>query len=164
MTKTRQQATAWMRRVAMWMAVLLAMAAPAAALDAEQAGRIVGLMEQISAQSGEVVYHGAGDAFFELDTDGLIGAAGFERQQWAVLFDEVVIGYMATIPQDEFDAMFAELLVMLETSALTDEQKQSLRVDMEQEIGMAQQARRDGAVHADAVRGLADRLHVLFFG
>lgn len=144
--------------------LVLALTGPALALDASQASTVVGLMEQVAEQSGESVYYGGGDTFFDLDYDGLIAAAGFDRDRWVVIYDEVVTGYMATIPQGEFDAIFSGVLETLEASDLSDEQKQSLRVDWEQEIGMAQQARKDGAEHAEAVRPLADRLHALFFG
>jgi len=144
--------------------LVLALTGPVLALDARQASTVVGLMEQVAEQSGESVYYGGGDTFFDLDYDGLIAAAGFDRDRWVVVYDEVVAGYFATMPQDAFDAIFADVLETLEASDLSEEDKQSLRVDWEQEIGMAQQARRDGAEHEEAVRPLADRLHVLFFG
>ena len=145
-------------------ALLAAWAGPAAALDMGMVDRVVTLMETIAEESGEDIYYGAGDVFYELDFNGHIAAAGFSSTDWAAAFDEVVTGYMATIPQDEFDAMFREVVAMLEASTLSDEQKAELRQDMVLHIAEAQRARESGMPHAEAVLPFAERLHPLFFG
>ena len=147
------------------LAVLLAASAgPAAALDMGTADRVVTLMETIAAESGEDIYYGAGDVFYELDFNGHIAAAGFSSDDWVDAFDEVVTGYMATIPQDEFDAMFREVVAILEASTLSNEQKAELRQDMVLHIAEAQRARESGMPHAEAVLPFAERLHPMFFG
>lgn len=145
-------------------AVLMGLASPAAALDTNTAAAVVTIMEQISDGRGEGVYYGGGDAFFDLDDAGLIAAAGFGRSDWSAAFDEVVTGYMATIPQDEFDAMFREIIDMLDASAVDDTQKAELRQDIVVHIAEAQRARESGMQHAQAVLPFADRLYPMFFG
>lgn len=144
--------------------VLAAIAGPVLGLDLRTADTVVTLMETIIDESGEEVYHGGGDVFFEADYNGHITAAGFSQATWSVVFDEVVTGYMATIPQDEFDAIFREAVAALEASALTDEQKAEGRKDMVLVIAEAQQARESGMPHAQAVLPLADRLYPMFYG
>ena len=145
-------------------AALAGFAMPVAALDANRVGTVVTIMEKISEESGEDIYYGAGDAFLELDYNGYIAAAGFGEADWITTFDEVVTGYMATIPQDEFDALFRDVVAMLEASSLSDEQKAELRQDMVLHIAEAQRARESGMVHAQAVLPFADRLYPMFFG
>lgn len=145
-------------------AMLAGFAVPVVALDTNRVGTVVTIMEKISEESGEDIYYGAGDVFLELDYNGYIAAAGFGEADWIATFDEVVTGYMATIPQDEFDAMFRDVVAMLEASALSDEQKAELRQDMVLHIAEAQRARESGMVHAQAVLPFADRLYPMFFG
>jgi len=146
-------------------ALLAGCVMPAAALDANRAGTVVTIMEKISEESGEDIYYGAGDVFLELDDNGYIAAAGFSDADWVVTFDEVVTGYMATIPQDEFDGIFRDLVAMLEAStALSDAQKAEVRQDMVLNIAEAQRARESGMPHAHAVLPFADRLYPMFFG
>lgn len=156
-----------MRNICKRAAVTLLMAmlaGPALALDMATATKVVELMETIADASGETVYYGGGDVFYDLDYDGQIAAAGFGSADWAIVFDEVVSGYLAIMPQNAFNAIFEDALARLDASSLTEEQKLSVRTDMEQEIGMARQARLDGAAYADAVRPLAGRLDALIFG
>lgn len=141
--------------------LMTGLAMPALALDAGEAERVVGLMETLSSQMGLEVYHGGGDAFLEADHGGEIAAAGFSEARWLAGFDEVVSGYMASIPQGEFEAAFIEALALLDESALADDQKAMIRAEMDAHIALAQQTRRDGAAYVDAVRALKDRLDVL---
>lgn len=145
-------------------AALMWLAVPAFALDADTAATVVTIMEKISAESGEDIYYGAGEAFLELDYNGHIAAAGFSNTAWVTVFDEVVTGYMATIPQEEFDALFRDVVVMLEESSLSDEQKAELRQDIVLHIAEAQRARQSGGAHAQAVLPFVSRLYPMFFG
>jgi hypothetical protein len=152
-----------MTRVLTLGALIVGFAAPAMALDAGEADRIVRLMETLSEELGIEIYYGAGDVFFEEDQGGAIAAAGFSEARWSSGFNEVVAGYLASLSQEEFDAMFSEAMDLLEASELDEEQKAAIRADMEAHIADAYERRRDGAVHAHAVSGLTDRLHRLMF-
>lgn len=146
---------------------LLAFAGSAWALDRQEAEIVVGIMEQVAAISGEPIYHGGGGELFDYDTQNgeLIFAAGFDYDSWIAAHDAVLTGFMATIPEPEFNAIFAEPLAQLDAStSLTAEQKAAIRADLEPEIAAARAARQSGQAYADAVRPLLPRLQVLVFG
>ena len=146
---------------------LSAVVAPAMALDLQQAEAIVEIMEAYTAASGQAIYHGGAGEVFEYDMDGdnLIGAAGFDFDRWTTAFDEVMTGYMASIPDAEFDAIFAAPLASLEANtSLTDEQKAVIREDLAPEIAEAYEARAGGAGLAAIVAPLTPRLYRLVFG
>lgn len=148
-------------------AVLMAgLALPALALTTGEAEAVVGVVEQLAEETGEGMVADAAEIFFDYDSLGgnLIPAAGFDKASWVVAYDAVVGGYMATIPQDEFNAIFEEPLARLEGSALPDDQKAMMREHVEALVAEAQATREEGMVHADAVRPLEDRLYTLFFG
>ncbi|KRA98986.1 hypothetical protein ASD83_00090 [Devosia sp. Root685] len=147
-------------------AASLLLATPVVALTTEEAEAVVGVVEKLAAETGEGMVADAAEIFFDYDSLGtnLIPAAGFDRTSWVVAYDAVASGYMATIPQDQFDAIFAEPLAMLDGSALPDDQKAMMREHVEGLIAEAQAVREQGAVHAEAVRPLEGRLHALFFG
>lgn len=141
-------------------------ATPAMALTTDEAEAVVEIIEQLAAETGEGMVADAGEIFFDYDALGtnLIPAAGFDRESWVVAYDAVATGYMATIPQDQFDAIFEEPLAQLEGSALPDDQKAMMREHVEELLAEAQAAREQGVVHAEAVRPLEGRLHALFSG
>lgn len=141
-------------------------ATPAMALTVDEAQAVVGIVEQLAAETGEGMVADAAEIFFDYDAFGanLIPAAGFDRESWIVAYDAVASGYMAVLPQDEFDAVFEEPIALLEASALADDQKAMMREHMEGLIAEAQAVREQGAVHAEVVRPLESRLHALFFG
>lgn len=147
-------------------ATSLLMATPALALTAAEAEAVVTVVERLAAETGEGMVADAAEIFFDYDALGtnLIPAAGFDRTSWTIAYDAVASGYMATIPQDEFNAIFEEPLARLAGSALPDDQKAMMREHMEGLIAEAQSAREQGMAHADVVRPLEDRLHTLFFG
>jgi hypothetical protein len=148
------------------LALLLGMASPALALDRNEAEAVVRIMEQLARESGEGMVQDAGAIFYDYDSLGnsLIPAAGFDKASWIAAYEAVTAGYMATIPQDEFDAIFAEPLAQLEASNLPEDQKAMLREHVDGLIAEARQVRQSGAVHADTVRPFADRLYPLFYG
>jgi len=147
-------------------AVGLLMVTPAMALTTEEAEAVVGIVEQLAVETGEGMVADAAEIFFDYDALGtnLIPAAGFDRASWVTAYDAVASGYMATIPLDQFNAVFEEPLAQLEASALADDQKAMMREHMAGLIAEAQATREQGAVHAEAVRPLEGRLHALFFG
>lgn len=153
-------------RIGLTSVPLLGLAMPALALDRAEAEAVVGIVETIAADMGEGMVAGAGGIFYDYDALGAaqIPAAGFDRSEWVDAYEAVVRGYMATIPQAEFDAMFEAPRAQLEGSQLPEEQKAALRDHVEGLIAEAQQARQDGMAHVETVRPLADRLYPLFFG
>lgn len=90
------------------LAVSLLMATPAVALTTDEAEAVVGIVEQLASETGEGMVADAAEIFFDYDALGtnLIPAAGFDRASWVVAYDAVASGYMAVIPQEEFDAVF----------------------------------------------------------
>ncbi|MGB3338734.1 MAG: hypothetical protein WBA73_16285 [Devosia sp.] len=156
-----------MRKVLLGLVASAAMIAPAVGLDEREATVVVEIMEAYAAASGEPVYHGGAGEVFEYDMDGedRISAAGFDFDSWTIAFDDVMTGYMASIPDAEFDAIFEAPLALLDANTrLTDEQKAVIREDLEPEIAAAHEARAGGAPFAAVVQPLLPRLHVLVFG
>lgn len=145
---------------------LLLVTQPVLALDADEAEAVVGIMEVLTMEMGEGMSTDAAAIFYDYDSLGeaLIPAAGFDRAQWIEAYDAVAAGYMATIPQDEFNAVFEEPLALLEASELPDDQKAMMREHMDGLIAQAQAVRLSGMDHADVIRPLEDRLYPMFFG
>ncbi|MBN9335230.1 hypothetical protein [Devosia sp.] len=148
------------------LAMAMGLAAPALALTAEEARAVVDIVEVMAAETGEGMVADAGDLYFDYDSLGAnrIPAAGFSRESWAVAYDAVASGYMATLSQEDFDAVFAAPMAQLEASALPEDQKTMLRDHIAGLVAEAQATRQQGMVHADVVRPLEDRLYALFFG
>lgn len=144
----------------------LLFASPALALDQREAEAVVTIMEALAQEMGEGMSTDAARIFYDYDSlsGSLIPAAGFDRASWIVAYDAVASGYMATIPQDEFDAIFEEPLAMLEASGLPEDQKVAMRAHVDSLIAEAQQVRLDGMQHAEVVRPLEARLYPLFYG
>lgn len=156
-----------MGKILLGLAASVALIGPALALDEREATAVVEIMEAYAAASGEPVYHGGAGEVFEYDMDGedLIGAAGFDFDSWSIAFDDVLTGFMASIPDAQFNAIFDEPLARLDAStSLTDEQKAVIREDLEPEIAAAHEARAGGARFAAIVQPLLPRLQVLVFG
>ena len=145
---------------------LLLATSPAISLQYREAEAVVSIVEALAADMGEGMSADAADIFYDYDSygAGLIPAAGFSRDSWKQAYDAVSSGYMATIPQEEFDAIFEEPLARLDAAGLPDDQKAMMRAHVEDLVAEAQAVRVSGLAHADVVRPLADRLSVLFFG
>ncbi|UXN71852.1 hypothetical protein N8A98_12025 [Devosia neptuniae] len=155
------------RSVSLGFLAVLALTGPGWALDQREAEIVVGIMEQVAAISGEPIYYGGGGEVFDYDTQNgeLIPAAGFDHDSWITAHDAVLTGFMASMPEPEFNAIFAGPLAQLDAStSLSAEQKAAIRADLEPEIAAARAARESGQANADAVRPLLPRLQVLVFG
>lgn len=151
----------------MALGLVAGLVSPVLALDGREAEMVVGIMEALAADSGDSVYFGGGPDLFEYDAvgEGLIPAAGLDENRWSVLHDEVVAGYMATIPQERFDAVFDAVLERLNANTtLSEEQKAIVREDMAPQISEAYAARKAGLAHAETMRPLASRMQALVFG
>ena len=144
---------------------LLLGTSPALALTPHEAEAVVSVMEVLAVDMGEGMSADAASIFYDYDTLGanLITEAGFDRAGWIEAYEAVAAAYMATIPQDAFDAVFEEPLAMLEASQLPDDQKAAMRAHVNGLIAEAQAVRQSGMVHADVVRPLEARLYPLFF-
>lgn len=147
-------------------AIIAGLATPALALTAAEAEAVVGIVELMAEETGEGMVTDAAEIFFDYDAmeANRIPAAGFSRESWVTAYEAVASGYMATLPQEQFDAIFAEPMARLDASALPEDQKKMLREHMEGLIAEARETREAGRAHADVVRPLQDRLYVLFFG
>lgn len=148
------------------LALLAGLAMPALALSPEEAEAVVAIVEQLAVETGEGMVIDAADIFYDYDSLGasLIPAAGFDRQSWSIAYEAVATGYMATIPEDEFNAVFDEPLARLAASGLPEDQMEMMRGHVDGLIAEAQQARLSGMAYADIVRPLEDRLYALFYG
>lgn len=146
--------------------VMAGLATPVLALTASEAEAVVGIVELMAEETGEGMVTDAAEIFFDYDAmeANRIPAAGFSREGWVSAYEAVASGYMATLPQAQFDAIFAEPMALLEASELPEDQKTMLREHMEGLIAEARETRQQGMAHADVVRPLQDRLHALFFG
>lgn len=148
------------------LALLLGVAQPALALTPAEADAVVTIVEQLAVEMGEGMVFDAGGIFYDYDSLGasLIPAAGFNKQEWIVAYEAVAAAYMATIPEDEFNAIFEEPLAQLAASGLPEEQMQAMLAHVEGLIAETQQTRLSGMQYADVVRPLEDRLYELFYG
>jgi hypothetical protein len=146
--------------------LLLGFVTPVMALTSHEVEAVVGVVEQLAQEMGEGMVADAAGIFYDYDSLGaaLIPEAGFSRESWITAYDAVTAGYMATIPQDEFDAVFEEPLATLEASELPEEQKAMLREHVAGLIAEAQALRQSGMQYADVVRPYEARLYPLFYG
>ena len=139
---------------------------PVLALELHEAEAVVSIMEELSVEMGEGMSVDAADIFYDYDSLGasLIPAAGFDLESWSAAYDAVASGYMASMPQSEFDAVFEEPLAQLEAADLPEDQKAMIREHVDLLIAEAQAVRLSGMPHVAVVRPFEDRLHVLFHG
>lgn len=146
-------------------AIMAGLASPALALTANEAKAVVEIVELMAEETGEGMAIDMGDIFFDYDAmeANRIPAAGFDRESWITAYEAVATGYMATLSDQAFNAVFEEPMAQMEASALPEDQKKMLREHMERLMAEVQEKREAGRVHADVVRPLQDRLHVLFF-
>jgi hypothetical protein len=147
-------------------AVILLFSPPAAALESAEAEAVVTILEALSPERGEQVYYdeeAAGDWFdFDAETDARIPAAGFSRESWRTAYDETLTGLMATIPDAEFEAMYAASETRINASpALDESQKRQLVAEWREELGKARALRASGVQFREVVRPIASRLRRL---
>ncbi|MBJ3783502.1 hypothetical protein [Devosia sediminis] len=137
------------------------------ALDAGEAEGVISVMEVLTEEFGESMTTDAAESFYDydsLDSTMLIEEAGFDRDSWIAAYEAVSAGYMAIIPQDQIDAMFAEPLALLDASELPEDQKAEMRRHVEGLMVEMQALRERGQAHADVVRPFESRLAALFAG
>jgi hypothetical protein len=156
------------RRFATGVALLLMagvalQAAPAVALDSEEAGRVVTILEKLVTETGDNVFYDeeAAEEWFQIDdeTSGLIPAAGFTRKTWKAAFDQTMTGFIASIPQAEMEQMMEEFMDRIgEVAKMTPEQKEEAMSLMRSEMGQLEAIRARGAEYQHFVSPYAPRL------
>lgn len=152
-----------MKRVFLSLGILAIIAGPGVAFDIGEAETVVAILEQLADERGESVYVQAAADWFEFDaeTSGLIAAAGYDEESWTLAYDALLSGYMAAIPEAEYEAMISGPMSRLEASALSEEQKALVREEVERVVAEAREQWQVGTRHADVVRPLVPRLDVL---
>ncbi|MDW6022633.1 hypothetical protein SAZ10_12795 [Mesorhizobium sp. BAC0120] len=155
-----------MKRALLAFAAILLFLPPTAALENAEVEAVVTILEALSPERGEQVYYdedAAGDWFdFDAETDARIPAAGFSRESWQRAYDETLKGLMATIPDAEFDAIFAGSESRINASPALDEtQKRQMIEDWREELGKARALRASGSQFREVVSPFASRLQRL---
>lgn len=139
-------------------------AVPARALTADEAERVVQLLGELEPELGRLTYdEEEADQWFDDDSafEGRIVKAGFTRESWKKALDATFKGYLATIPEDEFEAKVTGLTERLENSDLTAEQKAEMLSFVETKIAETRALRAQGEQYADTVRPYAGQLQEL---
>lgn len=139
-----------------------ALVSPAAALTEEEAGKVTRLLGELQPELGGLAYdEEAADDWFDRDqeSEGRIEKAGFSREGWKEALDATFRGYLATIPEAEFEDRFANIEARLEASStLTAEQKAAMREMFEEERAKTRALRAEGRQYLDIIRPHADLL------
>lgn len=151
-------------------ALVCAIAVPEArALDARDVEAVVTVLEKLAAETGNSVFYdeAAAEEWFELD-DGssqIIPAAGFSRESWKTAFDRTITGFIASIPEAEFEQIFGEFIDKIaEAGKLTAQQKQEAASMLRAEMGQLDAVRKQGAPYEAVVDPFGKRLRRLAFG
>lgn len=148
------------------LAIMAALASqPAWALSDKEAAAVVDLIEALQDELGDFAYDETlADDWFEQDAEsrGLIEAAGFTAMSWRRALDATFRGFLATVPESEIRAAFAETRRRLErTTSLTAQQETQLRRATDEEERRLLKWRAEGAAYANAVRPHVQRLRAL---
>lgn len=135
----------------------------AGALDARDVQAIVTVLEKLASETGDTVYYDdeAAEEWFDIDDESsqLIPAAGFTRASWKEAFDQTMTGFIATIPNAEFEQMMEDFIDKIaEMARMTPEQKQEATDALRAERGHFDAIRERGAKYKDAVIPYAQRL------
>lgn len=138
----------------------------ALALTQRDAGTVVEILEQLAPERGETVYYddeAAADWLeFDRDGNGLIARAGFTASSWRSAYDSTLKGLIASIPEAEFDAIFANLDGnMAALPGLSDQQKTEIVAEMRTQMQKLRLLRTEGATYRDAVLPYLGRLRDL---
>lgn len=139
--------------------------AAAAALTAQDADRVVTVMERLQPEFGSLAYdEEVADDWFARDAEagGVIAKAGFTRESWRDALDATMRGYLANIPQGTVDTLFRELAERLSKAPkLTSEQKAEIAAFVQEERARMDRLRAEGGADAAAVRPYVERLRRL---
>ena len=148
--------------------MLLLSLASALALTASEAETVAGLIERLEPQAGGFAYdEEEADRLYDEDeaADGLIAAAGFDRDAWRAALDATFRGFLAALPEEEFTATVSTLRARLDASrSITEEQRAALLEMVVENVGRLETMREEGARDAAAVRPLVPRIRRLSGG
>ncbi|MGI6852560.1 hypothetical protein [Mesorhizobium sp. 1B3] len=133
------------------------------ALDARDVQAVVTVLEKLASETGDTIYYDeeAAEEWFEIDDESsqLIPAAGFTRASWKEAFDQTMTGFIATIPNAEFEQMMEDFINKIaEMARMTPEQKQSAVDGLHAERGKFDAIRNRGAEYKAVVIPYAERL------
>lgn len=152
-----------------WALVSTVAVPEARALDAREVEAVVTVLEKLASETGRSVFHDedAAEEWFELDDESsrIIPAAGFSRETWKTAFDSTMTGFIASIPEAEFERMFGEFVDRIaEAGRLTAQQKQEAASILRAEMGWLDTFREQGARYEAVVGPFGGRLRRLTFG
>ncbi|HWK67971.1 MAG TPA: hypothetical protein VNS34_23860 [Rhizobiaceae bacterium] len=138
-------------------------AEPAMALDAREVQAVVTVLEKLASETGDTVYYDdeAAEQWFEIDDESsqLIPAAGFTRASWKEAFDQTMTGFIASIPDAEFEQMMEDFIDKIaEIARMTPEQKQTAAEGLRAERGKFDAIRNRGAKYKAVIIPYAERL------
>ena len=142
---------------------------PANGLEHREAQQVVAILEALHRETGRTVYFDeeAAGEWFEVDEESSrrITGAGFTSDGWKRAFDDTLTGFIAAVPEAEFDRLFDVFEEQLAALAhLSEEERQAARrVWQEQKVEL-RAIRAQGAAHIGAVQPYVARLKKLAFG
>ncbi|WP_269930672.1 hypothetical protein [Aminobacter sp. HY435] len=143
-----------------------AMVPPAMALTEDEVGTVTRILGELEPEFGKIAYdETVADEWFEQDqeNEGRIAKAGFTRESWKEALDATFMGYLATIPESQFEAEMTKIEARLETSStMNAEQKTAMREIMNEQFAEIRALRESGRDYVDTVRPYADHLHAVF--
>lgn len=141
------------------------LARPAAALTPDEAGRVVLVLETLQPDYGTLAYDEAiADDWYERDSRDrrFIAAQGFDRARWKQALDATMRGYLATVPQAEIDALFAQMRARLgQAPRMSAEQRRTMNEWVDEQQADLARLRTEGAPDAVAVKPHVERLRRL---
>lgn len=143
-------------------------ALPTSALDSQEAGQVVTILERLVTETGGSVYFDeeAAEEWFQIDdeTSRLIPAAGFTRTAWKTAFDQTMTGFIASIPQAEMEQMMEDFMDKIgEVAKMTPQQQEEAMELVRAEKGKFDGIRARGAEYQDFVSSYTFRLRKITF-
>lgn len=138
---------------------------PATALTEDEAGEVTRLLNELAPEQGNFAYdEEEADDWYDRDQDqnGIIEKAGFDRDSWRRVLGETFRGYLALMPDADFQARFKQINDKLNAdTTLTSEQKLEMQAMVDEQWAVITKLREQGLEFADTVRPHADLLHVV---
>lgn len=139
----------------------IVLASQALAFGARDVERVVGLLEYLADELGDIAYdEEAADDWYDEDNgyEARIAAAGYTRDSWRTALDRTVKGYFASMSEAEVEETFAAALGIEDLENFSEEQKQAMRELLDEMRAKLARWRAEGARDAELVRPYADRI------
>lgn len=143
------------------LALAMFLSTPARSLSPGDVERVVGVMEQLAGDLGDLAYdEEAADIWYDEDAayERRIAAAGFSQESWRDALDRTVKGYLATLDQARIDAALVPALDFEARSDLSEAQKVAAREMIAEWRAKMTNWRKEGADDAKLVRPFAVRI------